>query len=60
MEGLNAKKLYQDCEDFKNYVEKYRRDHHLTIEEALQHKLVLETGKYYKYQLDNVVKPDVL
>lgn len=60
MEGLNTKKLYQECEDFKNYVDKYSRDRRITIEEGLQHKLVYEAGKYYKYQLDNVLKEDVL
>lgn len=34
--------------DFRNYVEKYIFTHHITLEEALKHSMVLEYALYLK------------
>ena len=40
--------FYQRNRDFRDYVEKYRKKHRLTVEEALKEALVRETAKYYR------------
>lgn len=42
------KKFYNSNSDFRDYVEKFRRDHDLTVDEALQHASVREAEKYYR------------
>ena len=40
--------LYENNEDFKGYVDRYCRTYDLSVEEALEHKLVQDVGKHYK------------
>lgn len=42
------KNFYESNNDFRGYVEKFRRDHDLTVDEALQHASVREAEKYYR------------
>ena len=42
------KQFYESNSDFRDYVEKYRKKHDLTVEEALQHAQVREAAKYYR------------
>lgn len=42
------KNFYDTNSDFKDYVDKYCTKHQLTVEVALEHKLVKEVAKYYK------------
>lgn len=38
--------LYNTNEDFRNYVDKYKRDRKLSLEEALEHELVKQYADY--------------
>lgn len=40
--------LYNRNADFRGYVDRYRRDKHLTVEEALEHKLVHNVAEQYR------------
>ena len=51
MNVLNANELYNKCEDFKNYVDKYCSTYKISLQEALTHKLVQEVGKNYKEKM---------
>jgi hypothetical protein len=51
MNVLNANELYNKCEDFKEYVDKYSTKHKISVQEALTHKLVQEVGKNYKEKM---------
>lgn len=42
------KEYYETNPDFKAYVDKYARDYHLSVAEALAHELVRQTYLYYK------------
>lgn len=42
------KQFYNSNSDFRDYVEKYRKKHDLTVDEALQHASVREAEKYYR------------
>lgn len=42
------KNFYESNSDFRDYVEKFRRDHDLTVDEALQRASVREAEKYYR------------
>lgn len=44
-------KLYNVCEDFKEYVDKYSTKHKISVNEALTHKLVQEVAKMYKERM---------
>lgn len=35
-------------DDFKRYVDRHARDHKISVEEALQHKIVKEMEEYYR------------
>lgn len=52
--------FYNSNSDFRDYVEKFRRDHDLTVDEALQHASVREAEKYYREKEieENAVKKD--
>lgn len=39
--------LYNHNKDFRKYVSRYCRKHHVSVDEALQHKLVQEVGLQY-------------
>lgn len=39
---------YENNPDFKEYVDRYARDHKISVEEALKHKLVQEVRECYK------------
>ena len=52
MNVLNANDLYNKCEDFKEYVDKYSTKHKISVNEALTHKLVQEVAKVYKEKMD--------
>lgn len=54
------KEFYESNSDFHDYVEKFRRDHDLTVDEALQHASVREAEKYYKQlerEAQNRIRP---
>lgn len=40
--------FYESNSDFRDYVEKYRKKHDLTVDEALQHASVREAENYYR------------
>ena len=40
--------LYDVCEDFKEYVDKYSAKHKISVNEALTHEMVQEVAKMYK------------
>ena len=44
-------KLYDVCEDFKEYVDKYSKKHKISVQEALTHKLVQEVAQMYKERM---------
>lgn len=44
--------LYENNKDFKRYVDRYCRMHGLSVEEALEHKLVQEVGKQYQEEAE--------
>lgn len=46
-------KLYDVCEDFKEYVDKYSKKHKISVQEALTHKLVQEVAQMYKERMLN-------
>lgn len=46
------KEFYNTNEDFKIYVDKYRSDRGISLEEALTHKLVKEVYLYYKERVN--------
>ena len=39
--------IYNQNKDFREYVSRYCRKHHVSVDEALQHKLVQEVGYQY-------------
>ena len=41
------KKFYDSDERFKRYVDRYKNEFNLTLDEALSHFLVKETAQYY-------------
>lgn len=45
---MDMRDFYNTNSDFRDYVEKFRRDRDLTVEEALQHASVREAEKYYR------------
>lgn len=45
---IDTEKLFNTNNDFRNYVEKYIFKHHVTLEEALKHLLVIEYALYLK------------
>lgn len=51
MNTINENDLYNKCEDFKEYVDKYSTKHKISVQEALTHKLVQEVGKNYKEKM---------
>ena len=51
MNVLNANDLYNKCEDFKEYVDKYSTKHKISVNEAFTHKLVQEVAKMYKERM---------
>ena len=42
------KEFYDSNEDFRNYVDRYCRTYRLSVEEALEHKLVQDVGRHYQ------------
>lgn len=44
--------LFNTNMDFRNYVEKYVIQHHITLEEALKHKMVHNYGDYILEKVD--------
>lgn len=44
---MNPSEFYESDDRFKEYVDRYSKTYHLTLEEALSHKLVLDTMQYY-------------
>lgn len=54
------KNFYESNSDFRDYVEKYRKKHDLTVDEALQNASVREAEKYYREKEieENAVKKD--
>lgn len=56
MQNIDYTALYAENEDFRQYVDKYRTKHNISVDEALQHYLVQMAGKMYKEQMDNKVE----
>lgn len=56
MEPIDYTALYEQNEDFKQYVDRYCVKHCISVAEALQHYLVQIAGRQYKEQMDTVVK----
>lgn len=56
MNSIDYTALYAENEDFRQYVDKYRTKHHLSVDEALQHYLVQAAGRVYKEQTKTIVK----
>ena len=54
------KNFYESNSDFRDYVEKYRKKHDLSVDEALQHASVREAEKYYREKEieENAIKRD--
>jgi len=42
------KEFYEENEEFKEYVDKYAKSYHITLEVALSHKLVEEYAIYLR------------
>lgn len=42
------KQLYEDNNDFKEYVDKYSKKHKCTVDQAFTHAMVKEVYEYYK------------
>ena len=47
MKEISTKAIYNSNDEFKEYVERYARQRHLLVTEALTHKTVEEVAKYY-------------
>ena len=43
---MDYMELYNTNEDFREYVDKYKRSRKLSLEEALEHELVKQYAKY--------------
>lgn len=56
MNSIDYTALYASNEDFRQYVDKYRTKHNISVDEALQHYLVQAAGRIYKEQSNNVVR----
>ena len=41
------KEFYESNSKFRDYVDKYSRDHRITVEEALTHAMVRQVYLYY-------------
>ena len=39
---------YATNEEFREYVDRYSRDNHITPEEAVEHKIVQNVEEYYR------------
>ena len=42
------KEMYKENDLFKRYVDAYSKKHHITVEEALEHKMVRMVAESYK------------
>lgn len=42
------KELYNTNDAFRRYVDAYTNKHHITVEEALEHRMVIMVGETYK------------
>ena len=49
MRRLPIKNYYDTVPEFKEYVDKYAANHHITVEEALTHALVKSYLEFYLY-----------
>lgn len=45
---MQMEELYRQSQEFREYVDKYRNDYGLTVQEALGHALVREVAGYYR------------
>lgn len=50
------REFYNTNKDFRDYVEKYRRDHDLTVEQALEDSTVRNVAVYYREMEGNKVE----
>ena len=46
-EVREMKELYNQNEDFKDYVDAYCKKHEISKDEAFSHKIVVNVGEYY-------------
>lgn len=44
---LEISEAYKEHVDFKNFVDKYARDHRMLPEDCFHHAIVIETYRYY-------------
>jgi hypothetical protein len=44
---MTIEEYYDNCAEFKEYVDKYCEDRGITVEEGLLHRVVLEVGLHY-------------
>lgn len=47
---------YTVNKDFQEYVDKYCKGYHKSVEEALEHAIVVEVGKQYREQRLTIVE----
>lgn len=58
MEPIDYTALYEQNEDFKQYVDRYCVKHRIIVAEALQHYLVQMAGRMYKEQEETIRKEE--
>lgn len=49
---MDFMKFYKTNDDFRTYVEKYRRDKCISVEEALEHDMVKQYAEYVLHKDD--------
>lgn len=50
---IDYKELYETNADFEKYVDRHCAEYGVTVEQALQHAIVKEVGKWYIEQQNN-------
>ena len=58
MQKIDYTALYEQNEDFKQYVDRYCTKHRISVPEALQHYLVQMAGRMYKEQEETIVRKE--
>lgn len=52
---MSTKEIYQNNKEFKEYMDRYLRKNNITLEEALQHKIIQDIAEYYNKRSKGVV-----
>lgn len=58
MQNIDYASLYEQNEDFRQYVDKYRTKHNISVDEALQHYLAQMAGRMYKEQAETTIRKE--